>query len=420
MYIYKPNSPIIGIPIKTWMTQEQYELEDAIDRDTMKDQVEHVAALPFGFHHVALMPDGHIGYGCPIGTVFASKGYVVPNMVGVDIGCGMGYVQTNIPVASFRNIKTKDGQNLIWAMLANITRAIPVGFNHHKEKQDSWFPNYSGEDNPFSGIHKVLSEEWESSLYQLGTLGGGNHFIDLQEDKDGNLAIMLHSGSRNLGKKVCDYYNKLAKETNERYHSKIPSEWQLSYLPIDSNEGQKYLHEMECCLIFAQMNRHLMMERSKNVVLNMLEKYAGIKGVQITQKVNIHHNYAVMEHHFGENVLIHRKGATKAAKDQLGIIPGSMASESYIIKGLGNKESFESCSHGAGRAMGRKAATTKYTAQQVIEDMKLRNIYVLKANMADIAEECLWAYKDVTQVISQQSDLVEVVNTLKPIGVIIA
>lgn len=411
MYTYRYG---FTLPIKAWMTKEQYELGDAIDRDTMKDQVEHVAALPFGFHHVAIMPDGHIGYGCPIGTVFASKGYVVPNMVGVDIGCGMGYIQTNIPVASFKDIKTKDGQNLIWAMLANITRNIPVGFNHHKDDQENWCTTTSDAWGP------VLWEEYESSLRQLGTLGGGNHFIDLQEDKDGNLAIMLHSGSRNLGKKVCDHYNKTAKDLNERYHSKIPSEWQLAYLPMDSNEGKDYLNEMNLCLEFAQKNRHLMMERSKNVVLNMLEKYAGITDVQITQEVNIHHNYAIMENHFGENVLVHRKGATKASKDQLGIIPGSMASPSYIVKGLGNKESFESCSHGAGRAMGRKSATAKYTAQQVIEDMKTRDIYVLKANMADIAEECVWAYKDVTQVISQQSDLVEVVNTLKPIGVIIA
>jgi tRNA-splicing ligase RtcB len=168
---------------------------------------------------------------------------------------------------------------------------------------------------------------------------------------------MLHSGSRNLGKKVCDHYNNVAKEFNEKYHSKVPSEWQLAYLPIDSKEGQQYIDEMNICLLFARLNRHLMMERSKNVVLNMLEKYAGIIGVEIVQTINIHHNYAIMEHHFGENVLVHRKGATKAAIGQLGIIPGSMGTESYIVRGLGNPESFNSCSHGAGRAMGRKAAT---------------------------------------------------------------
>jgi tRNA-splicing ligase RtcB len=412
MYIYKPEN---GVSIKTWMYQDQYNTEDSIDRYTMKDQVEHVAQLPFTFHHVALMPDGHIGYGCPIGTVFASKGYVVPNICGVDIGCGVAYCQTNVPVASFKNVQTKDKQNLIWAMLSNITRNIPVGFNHHKFDQEDWLPNPSMDE-----LAPIVTQEYLSSLKQLGTLGSGNHFIDLSSDKDGNLAIMLHSGSRNLGKKVCDHYNKLAKEMNELYFSSIPSEWQLSFLPMDSEEGASYLAEMDLCLIFAMKSRNLMMERSKNVVLNMLEKYAGITGVKITQEVNIHHNYAAMEHHFGENVLVHRKGATKAASNQLGIIPGSMASESYIIRGRGNKESFESCSHGAGRAMGRKSAMAKYTAQQVIEDMKARDIYVLKANREDIAEECVWAYKDVQQVIAQQSDLVDVVNTLKPIGVIIA
>jgi len=166
MHIYKPEN---GVPIKAWMSQEQYELGDSIDRDTMKDQVEHVAKLPFAFHHVALMPDGHIGYGMPIGGVFASKGYVSPNMVGKDIGCGMGYVQTNIPVASFKDVTTKNKQNLIWAMLSTITRNIPVGFNHHKFDQEDWL---AGADL-MSEIPPIIMQEYASSLKQLGTLGGG-------------------------------------------------------------------------------------------------------------------------------------------------------------------------------------------------------------------------------------------------------
>lgn len=397
------------IPIKIWLDNPS-QIEPGC-----LDQALNLSNLPFAFHHISLMPDTHLGFGMPIGGVIASKGYVIPSAVGNDIGCGMGYIQTNVPVKSFELAQTKDGQNLIWAMLSNITRNIPVGFNHHKTPQESWLP-----DHDVFGNLPIITQEYESSLMQLGTLGGGNHFIDLQIDQDGCLAIMLHSGSRNLGKKVCDHYNKLAREINTKYHSKVPDEWQLAYLPMDSDEGEDYIVEMNLCLQFAQASRHLMMERSKNIVLNMLEKYAGIKGVEIIQEINIHHNYAAMEHHFGENVLVHRKGATKAASNQLGIIPGSMGTESYIVRGLGNPESFESCSHGAGRAMGRKDATRKYTAEQVVEDMKKRNILVLKANKADIAEECPWAYKDVTQVIAQQSDLVEVVNTLFPIGVIVA
>lgn len=405
------------VPAKIWAQ------EGTIEEEAMQ-QILNASSLPFSFHHTALMPDGHVGYGAPIGGVLATKGYIIPNFVGVDIGCGMGYVQTNVPVAAFINETTKDKQNLIWAILANLTRNIPVGFNHHKDKQDDWgtviVDNFKIKDNLEIESTTIIKQEYENSLYQLGTLGGGNHFIDLQKDQNGMLAIMLHSGSRNLGKKVCDYYNKLARETNEKWFSSVPSEWQLSFLPIYSDEGHAYFHEMNLCLEFAKQNRHLMMERAKNIVFNMLEKYAGIKGVAILNEINIHHNYAIMENHYGENVLVHRKGATKASAGLPGIIPGSMGTNSYIVEGLGNKESFESCSHGAGRAMGRKSAMEKYTAEQVITHMKELGVQVLKANKADIAEECPWAYKDIDAVIDRQKDLVKITNTLKPIGVLIA
>jgi tRNA-splicing ligase RtcB len=166
MHTYKKDN--FTVLVKAWMDKEQYELGDKMDRDSMMDQVEHVAQLPFAFHHVALMPDGHVGYGMPIGGVFASKGYISPNMVGVDIGCGMGYIQTNVPVKSFELVQTKDGQNLIWAMLSNITRNIPVGFNHHKTPQETWLP-----DHDVFGNLPIITQEYESSLMQLGTLGGG-------------------------------------------------------------------------------------------------------------------------------------------------------------------------------------------------------------------------------------------------------
>lgn len=410
------------VPIKIW-------LEDSSKIEPQcLEQAVNLSNLPFAFHHIALLPDTHCGFGMPIGGVLASKGYVCPASVGNDIGCGMGYLQTNVPVASFKDTTTKDGQNLIWAMLANISRNIPVGFNHQKDRQVEWFhpeatevgtPEYASKMTELANT-VIIKQEYEDSLYQLGTLGGGNHFIDLQEDQNGMLAIMLHSGSRNLGKKVCDYYNKLARALNERYFSSIPSEWQLSFLPLDTLEGQNYLIEMNLCLQFAQQNRHLMMERTKNVVFNMLEKYAGIKGVGILNEINIHHNYAAMENHYGENVLVHRKGATKASLDLPGIIPGSMGTNSYIVRGLGNRESFESCSHGAGRAMGRKAATEKYTAEEVILHMRNLGVQVLKANKEDIAEESPMAYKNIDDVINNQKDLVEVTNVLKPIGVLIA
>lgn len=222
---------------------------------------------------------------------------------------------------------------------------------------------------------------------------------------------MIHSGSRNLGKKVAEFYNKKAIELNEKWHSSVPKEWQLAFLPVDTNEGVQYLYEMKYCVEYALANRTLMMDRIKEI---MQEQYAGI---EFEEDINIAHNYASLENHFGENVYVHRKGATSAKEGQLGIIPGSQGSCSYIVRGLGNKESFMSCSHGAGRAMGRKQAIRELDLNVEIEKLDSRGI-VHSIRTASDLDEATGAYKDIDMVMQNQTDLVSIVIKLNPLLVV--
>lgn len=245
-----------------------------------------------------------------------------------------------------------------------------------------------------------------------------NHFCELQVDKNGYLAIMIHSGSRNLGKQICDYYNKLAKKLNERWHSKVDPSWDLAFLPGISDEGQEYFECMRFALDFAHENRKLMMERAKSVVFNMIKKYTDVDNISITQEIDVHHNYASIEHHFGQNVRVHRKGATRAVINRFGIIPGSMGTNSYIVRGRGIDDGFHSCSHGAGRAMGRKKAMKEYSTEHVMKTMKDLDIVVVSPDKSQLPSECKEAYKPVEEVIKNQRDLIEIENKLYPIGVL--
>lgn len=394
------------VPIFSWIPIDKIEPECLI-------QLQNVSNLPFVHHHVSCMPDSHLGFGTPIGCVYGTKRYIVIGSVGVDIGCGMRYLQTNIKWKDIKDIKNNDGQEIRKIILSTIMRSVPVGFNHHKSQQDNWLlsKNYLS-DTP------IINREYENSLFQIGTMGGNNHFIELQQDQHGQVAIMIHSGSRNLGKQVCDYYNKIARNLNQKYFSSIPDSHELSFLPEDSIEGQTYIKEMNLCLEFAYKNRQLMMQRSKNIIFNILEKYGNITNIEILKDVDVHHNYAIRENHFGENIWVHRKGAVRSRKSDNAIIPGSMGTASYIGYGLENPDSFNSCSHGSGRAMGRKEAKRQFTAQQVIENMRTLDIVILKPNKEDVAEECAEAYKDIEDVINNEKDLVEVLTRLTPIGVI--
>jgi tRNA-splicing ligase RtcB len=367
------------------------------------DQALHLVQLPFTFHHVSIMPDTHVGYGMPIGGVLATQGAVIPNAVGVDIGCGMRAWSTNITVDEFLPRRHE--------IMAQIQRDIPTGFNHHKDAQEmSVLWTHEAWNEPHL---EVVDREYEKAKHSLGTLGGGNHFIEAQHTAEGMVWFMIHSGSRNLGKQVADHYNKLAVKMNERWHTKVNPKWELAFLPLDSYEGQNYMAEMNACLAYAYENRGHMLAKIQEVLYNAdLIPFPGLdKGI------DIHHNYAAMEHWYGQNVLVHRKGAVKARGNGV-IIPGSMGTESYICVGEDNPESFGSASHGAGRVWGRKEAKRNLTAQEVIEDMKGRDIELFKANPKDVAEEAWQAYKDIQVVMEHQKDLVTPITTLYPLAVV--
>jgi tRNA-splicing ligase RtcB len=344
------------------------------------------------------MPDSHQGYGMPIGGVLATNGVIIPNAVGVDIGCGMCALKTSLTEIDTSSLKK---------VMGHIRKKIPLGFNHHKERQsEKLMP--STENIIKDGI---VVRQYEAALKQIGTLGGGNHFIEIQKGSDGHIWIMIHSGSRNIGLKVAEHYNRLAKKLNERWHSEIPSQWQLAFLPIETQEAQKYMAEMQYCIDFAFANRKLMMENIKASFYEEFEDFAEI------DFVNIAHNYARWENHFNTNVIVHRKGATSAKNGEIGIIPGSQGTKSYIVKGKGNPESFKSCSHGAGRALSRKKAQNTLSLEEEITRLDNQNIIHAIRNKKDL-DEAPGAYKNIDIVMENQKDLVDIEVELTPLAVI--
>jgi len=372
--------------IKSWCD----DLEDGA-----LEQSSNLANHPSMFHHVALMPDCHQGYGMPIGGVIASHD-VIRNAVGVDIGCGVIAVNTGLDAE--QRTETLKG------VMGDIRKSIPVGFSHQKETQE------------WDGFDKcpnipILQQQLQKATRQLGTLGGGNHFIEFQASDKGELWIMLHSGSRNFGYKIAKHYNELAQSLCTKYHSVVcpfKGEDGLAFLPHGSDEAIEYITSMNYALDFALENRYHMMRKVMDII--------GGDG----EYINIHHNYATLENHFGKNVWIHRKGATSARKGELGIIPGSMGTSSYIVRGLGNPESFQSCSHGAGRKMGRKHASRTLTVEEcnkAMEGIVYGRWGTDRKGNVDLGE-APQAYKDIDEVMKAQEDLVEIVTKLKPIAVI--
>lgn len=355
-------------------------------------QARNLAALPFLVSHVALMPDTHQGYGMPIGGVIGCSGVVIPNAVGVDIGCGMCAVETSLPEIDTETLKR---------VMGKIREAIPVGFKHQAKPQDGMLIRREGD--------VIVSREFDSATKQLGTLGGGNHFIEIQKS-DTRIWAMIHSGSRNIGLKVAKHYNDLANELNRKWFSSVPEKHELAFLPLDSQEGERYLSEMDYCLRFAKANRDLMVSRIMGIINSET-------GCSFGEVINIHHNYATMEHHFGKNVMVHRKGATSAREGQLGIIPGSQGTASYIVRGKGNPASLQSCSHGAGRRLGRKEACRTLDLKAEQERLDAKGILHAIRSKDDL-EEAAGAYKDIDVVMAEQADLVDIVTKLEPLGVI--
>ena len=379
-------------PVKVWAKY--------VDPHAWKE-IDNLSRMPFIYHHLAFMPDVHGGMGMPIGGVLASKKVVVPNAVGVDIGCGMCAEKTNLKADEIsRDVIRKQ-------IMSGIRARIPLGMDHHKDLQDEAF---MPQGHDIDKLH-VVSKQYVSARRQVGTLGGGNHFIELQKDDEGFLWIMLHSGSRNLGKQVGDHYNKLAKELNAMYHTAVDPAWQMHFLPLGSKEFTAYWKEMSYCVDFALCNRQLMMDRIQEIIAD------AIPNVEFEPMINIAHNYAAWEHHYGEDVIVHRKGAVRARAGEIGIIPGSQGTSSYIVEGLGCPESFMSSSHGAGRLMSRTEAIKTLSLQKEIEMLDSKGI-IHGIRSQNHLDEAASAYKNIDEVMANQQDLVKILTRLSPIAVV--
>ena len=397
-------------PIRVWL-----ENQDQIEESCL-EQAYHLADLPFLHKWVCLMPDTHTGKGMPIGGVIAAKDVIIPNAVGVDIGCGMNFVSTDIPVSELRSVTTGNG-TLVQAMISDIMRNVPAGYHSHKTRQSSEVLDRAQDKDELYRTNEELYPLIEDAYYQVGTLGGGNHFIELQEDQKGFLGLMIHSGSRHFGKRICDEYHQKARALNQMWYSQVKDEYRLAFLPVDSREGQEYITWMKLAMEYAFENRERMMERVKEVVQDKIGKFMN-RTVEFSREINCHHNYAAWERHYDADVWVHRKGATRVREGELAVIPGAMGSYSYVVRGKGNPESFCSSSHGAGLAYSRKGAMEAFTCEQVICDLKEQGVVLGKNKKSDVAEECRFAYKDIRTVMQNQQDLVEVVTELKTVGVV--
>jgi tRNA-splicing ligase RtcB len=292
-------------------------------------------------------------------------------------------------------------------IMSGIRARIPLGMDHHTELQDDAL---MPQGHDIDKLH-VVSRQYVSARRQVGTLGGGNHFIELQKDDEGYLWLMLHSGSRNLGKQVGDYYNQFAKKLNSIMYTKVEPEWQMHFLPIGVKEFTDYWKEMSYCVDFAFCNRKLMMDRIQEIIADALPQ------VVFEPMINIAHNYAAWEHHYGENVIVHRKGAVRARAGEVGIIPGSQGTSSYIVEGLGCPEAFMSSSHGAGRVMSRKEAIRTLSLEKEKEMLDSKGI-IHGIRSVNHLDEAASAYKDIDEVMANQTDLVKILTRLSPIAVI--
>ncbi len=397
-------------PIKIWL-KDISQLEDSC-----LEQAYHLSQLPFLHKWICLMPDTHTGKGMPIGGVIAAKDMVIPNAVGVGIGCGMDFVPTNIKVEDIRGIQTGNG-TLIQSIIGNIMRSIPLNTERYKTPQESVVLDRAKQEMEKYEQNPELLPLIDDGYFQVGSLGGGNHFIELQEDQDGFLCIMIHSRSRHLGKAVCDHFHGMARELNRRWYSDVKDEYHLAFLPVEAEEGKQYINWMNLAMDYAFENRARMLEKTCAAVKELIEKHTG-HTVGFGQEINCHHNYASLENHYDENVWVHRKGATRVREGEMAVIPGAMGSYSYVVEGKGNRESFCTSSHGAGRCYSRSGAMKAFSIEQVMVDLKEQDIVLGKRKKNDVAEECRFAYKDIDQVMAQQQDMVTPVRKLKTVGVV--
>lgn len=376
-------------PVLSWANH-------ALGADETK-MAKNVASLPFVFKHVALMPDVHLGKGALVGSVLATKDAIVPAAIGVDIGCGMCAIKTPFTADQLEG-KLKQ-------IRLDIESAIPVGFNENKDVEKAVL-NWQGWRD-FKELHPGVQRLEGKAMKQMGSLGGGNHFLEVCLDAENNVWLMLHSGSRNIGNMLAQNHIGTAKELAKLTETRIPDP-DLAYFVAGTPEFAAYWRDLQWAQSYAQINREVMMARFKRVV----EKHvAGGKPTKPLLSVNCHHNYAEKEVHFGEEVYVTRKGAVRARTEDYGIIPGSMGAKSFIVKGKGNAESYCSCSHGAGRAMSRNKAKLNFSLDDLIQ--QTQGVECRKDE--GVLDEIPAAYKPIDQVMANQADLVEVVATLKQV-----
>ncbi|HBL13667.1 MAG TPA: RNA-splicing ligase RtcB [Cyanobacteria bacterium UBA11162] len=357
----------------------------------------NVASLPFVFKHVALMPDVHLGKGALVGSVVATKEAVIPAAVGVDIGCGMAAIKTPFSADQLEGKLKK--------IRLDIEAAIPVGFNENKDIDKS-VSNWQGWAN-FKQLHRGVQDLKGKAMKQLGSLGGGNHFIEVCIDTENTVWLMLHSGSRNIGNVLAQCHISTAKELAKLAGNRLPDP-DLAYFIAGTPEFATYWRDLQWAQNYARYNRDVMMARFKRIVEKHL---SGGKPIKPLLEVNCHHNYAEKEVHFGEEVYVTRKGAVRAREEDYGIIPGSMGAKSFIVKGKGNHDSYCSCSHGAGRLMSRSKAKKHFSLDDLLEQTK----GVECRKDGGVLDEIPGAYKPIDEVMNNQSDLVEVVATLKQV-----
>lgn len=357
----------------------------------------NVASLPFVFKHVALMPDVHLGKGALVGSVLATQDAILPAAVGVDIGCGMSAIK--LPFRA----EQLDGK--LKQIRRDIEAAIPVGFNDNREIEKS-VANWQGWRD-FKDLHPGVQELEAKATRQLGSLGGGNHFLEVCLDSEDQVWLMLHSGSRHIGNMLAQRHIQTAKDLIKLSEIKLPDP-ELAYFVQNTPEFAAYWHDLQWAQDYAKFNRDVMMARFQKILEQHL---AGGRPTQPLLQVNCHHNYAEKEQHYGESVYVTRKGAVRARETDYGIIPGSMGAKSFIVKGKGNAVSYCSCSHGAGRLMSRNKAKKTYS----LDDLVQQTAGVECRKDEGIIDEIPAAYKPIEQVMANQADLVEVVATLKQV-----
>jgi len=376
-----------GSVVPIWLWARPHEVESAA-----LDQLRGIAALPWAHHHVAVMPDVHLGKGATVGSVVALRGAVSPAAVGVDIGCGMAAVRTNL--------RAEDLPDDLSGLRSGVEAAIPVGHAGNAEvcREVGRLPLWEHFDRLAEPVWRLRARAEQ----QVGSLGGGNHFVELCLDEAGAVWLMLHSGSRNIGKVLADHHVGVARSLPHNADLPVP---ELAVFVDGTPEMDAYRHDLFWAQEYARANRAEMLRRYQQVVTGFFPH------VRFDEPISCHHNYVSAEHHFGADVLVTRKGAINADTGVLGIIPGSMGTASYIVRGLGNAESFRSASHGAGRRMSRGEARRRFTTADLAE--QTHGVECRKD--AGVVDEIPGAYKDIDQVMANQADLVEVVTRLRQV-----